>query len=415
MNYFVKSLCLSEMQIWSLCSLELTFFDPNHSLESTPHPSAIFYFRESTIMIPDPVVTQKLSDQGGSTKFIVVMSKSFSSTASLSKLYVSCADGNANSVSELLSHMPLEEIDRFEPNGNTALHVACSNGHEDIVRLLLEKGAAHQQRNRFSATPLEETRSRPIQQLFHRNIEATRERFVIDFSQLDWISCDFPTLFPVFELPSINETFEIHMTVIKVLENKTLQDTNGMNKVIRFMAQAAETNDSSFLIRACTAETDFYKRLNKALTDDEADWLYESRPVSLSWHRQFVMQVRWDENMAKYYWRGISYLGMQCSKADFGKYVEGKAIKNKTFLSTTESRQVVERLTYPPGKNNIAIIWLFIIRDIADALDVHSISEYPEEQEVIILPHNIFTIAKINMSKDPVEIVARQVSFAPET
>ena len=66
--------------------------------------------------------------------------------ASLSTFYAACANNDVNTVRRKLLSMTLEEVNRIEQNGSTALHVAASNGNLDIVKLLLEKGAARQVR-----------------------------------------------------------------------------------------------------------------------------------------------------------------------------------------------------------------------------------------------------------------------------
>ena len=41
-----------------------------------------------------------------------------------------------------------------DPSGNTALHMACANGHLDIVKLLLKHGANPNALNKSKNTPL---------------------------------------------------------------------------------------------------------------------------------------------------------------------------------------------------------------------------------------------------------------------
>jgi len=52
-------------------------------------------------------------------------------------LYIACEQGNENIV-ELLLQQENIEVNPIDKNGKTPLHIACSKGHESIVKLLLQ-------------------------------------------------------------------------------------------------------------------------------------------------------------------------------------------------------------------------------------------------------------------------------------
>ncbi|CAF3550571.1 unnamed protein product [Rotaria sp. Silwood2] len=61
---------------------------------------------------------------------------------SITPLYEACRDGNEEQVRNLLpkySHAALNRQE-FSYGGNTCLHVAAANGHDNIVKLLLKQG-----------------------------------------------------------------------------------------------------------------------------------------------------------------------------------------------------------------------------------------------------------------------------------
>jgi ankyrin repeat protein len=95
-----------------------------------------------------------------------------------SELYNACCDGNLKKVENLLNTLSLDEINRIEQNGSTALHAACQYGYLDIVRALLERGASRRQVNNKNKTPQDEARNEKIKALFTRSPNATNERFV---------------------------------------------------------------------------------------------------------------------------------------------------------------------------------------------------------------------------------------------
>jgi ankyrin repeat protein len=51
-------------------------------------------------------------------------------------------NNNINLVKHCLETMTLEDINKMEPNGSTALHIAVYRGYEKILELLLEKVAS---------------------------------------------------------------------------------------------------------------------------------------------------------------------------------------------------------------------------------------------------------------------------------
>ncbi|CAF5140847.1 unnamed protein product, partial [Rotaria sp. Silwood1] len=79
--------------------------------------------------------------------------------------------------------MSLEEINKLEPNESTALHAAAYRGHEEIVELLLQKGACHTTVNKYNCTPLDEAATDKIKQMIRRRRNQTR--FVSE--SIEWI------------------------------------------------------------------------------------------------------------------------------------------------------------------------------------------------------------------------------------
>ena len=68
----------------------------------------------------------------------------------VSELWQAAAEGNSAQVQRLLEHCA--EVGWADAFGNTALHCACTNGFEDITRLLLAAKASVDQTNRNGAT-----------------------------------------------------------------------------------------------------------------------------------------------------------------------------------------------------------------------------------------------------------------------
>uniref|UniRef100_F6SM04 SAM domain-containing protein n=1 Tax=Ciona intestinalis TaxID=7719 RepID=F6SM04_CIOIN len=63
-------------------------------------------------------------------------------------------DGDANKVQHLLEQNTEVSVETTDADGNSLLHIAAANGHEEVVRILLIKGASLDRSNSFGWTPL---------------------------------------------------------------------------------------------------------------------------------------------------------------------------------------------------------------------------------------------------------------------
>lgn len=54
----------------------------------------------------------------------------------------------------------MQSVDVCNNQGNSALHWACVNGHDEVVRLLMENSAEPSKLNEFERTPVDEALDR---------------------------------------------------------------------------------------------------------------------------------------------------------------------------------------------------------------------------------------------------------------
>ena len=83
-----------------------------------------------------------------------------------SKLYYACRNGDVDTAKKILPTSTLEEIDRVEANGSTALHAAAHYGHVQIVKLLLSRNSNTSIQNRYGNTAEDEAANPEIKALF---------------------------------------------------------------------------------------------------------------------------------------------------------------------------------------------------------------------------------------------------------
>jgi len=69
------------------------------------------------------------------------------------ELLSACFKGNIEKVSECLNRW--EDVNLPDDDGDTPLHKAVMNGNQDIIKLLVERGAEPRKSNRYGQTPID--------------------------------------------------------------------------------------------------------------------------------------------------------------------------------------------------------------------------------------------------------------------
>ena len=172
---------------------------------------------------------------------------------------------------------------------------------------------------------------------------------------------------------------------------KILQQLNNMSKldvIQRFLRRAVEEKDCTRLIQAYTAETDFYNQINNyLLTRNEDNDL-----------TQFIHTIYSNQQLHdKYSYVGTCYRSILINSEDeLNLYKKNTKILNRIFLSTTRDRQIAEEYLHNrTNDNKISIMMIFKIRHVYTALNIETISEFPHEEEILIMYDSIFKILNI--------------------
>jgi ankyrin repeat protein len=107
-----------------------------------------------------------------------------STTPETSDFYNACLISDIPRVKYYLARMTIDEINRIERNGSTALHTAAYHDNAAVVYLLLRRGALGSIKNRHDLTPFEETTSSYIKQILSNTGNA---------AWVEWTFVDPPT------------------------------------------------------------------------------------------------------------------------------------------------------------------------------------------------------------------------------
>ena len=311
-----------------------------------------------------------------------------------SPFYDACRENNISLVEQYLKTMSVEEINRMEPNGSTALHVAAYYGHEKIVGLLLRKGASYSIKNKHGSTPLEEAKTDKIKQLIHRRMNT--DRFVS--ISVEWIlttnKADYEAhqYLKKLELYGKDPQFCKYITYIKqnYLE-KELTDIDNIDMIIEYFDKAINEEDPVYLLTAYTAETGFYSTLNIHLAQLQLKNLTAKSNLSRAYYIGILSSHPKFETLS---YTGKVFRGMMITAHDFEQYKVGLTILTKTFSSTSKQKHVAARfLKQNTDKNDqISALCTYEIRNQRTALDIQDVSVFENEEEVLIRPYSAFKI-----------------------
>jgi hypothetical protein len=353
----------------------------------------------------DPTPTPK-SNSGGasSSKSHPVQNVNTSSTATKpSKFYMACRNNEIDTVISMLPTVTLEEINQIEPNGSTALHAAAYYGNQEIVELLLSKGAARMIKNKDNSTPYEEAKTEEIKKLFDRSERTERKskgRFTGEKGpSFEWIFVKGdPSSYASFNRESLlkcrsDEEFDRLCRGIRryyINENGPLADVEDIKLVRSFFDKAIKNNDPMEVVRAYTAETGFYNRLNQDLSQLPTHW------SGIKHERNIASIMIFHPVFQNFSFTGETYRGMNISLEDLNEYVVDSVFMNKTFLSTSKAKTRAESFAaQKKSSKGFKVICKYLIKHAGTAIAVENMSEFSFEQEVIILPYASFKVKRI--------------------
>jgi hypothetical protein len=340
-----------------------------------------------------------------------------------SQFYFACRNNEIDTVKSLLPKLTLEEINQIEPNGSTALHAAAYYGNSKVVQLLLTYGAQRMIKNRYGSTPYDEAKTEEIKKLFQRGDDDRGDsgnRFASEKgASFEWIFVKSdPSSYASFNRKSLlkcrnDEEFNRLCRGIRqyyINEDGPLADAKNIEEVRSFIDRAIRENDPKLVVRAYTAETGFYKRINKDLAQMPTHW-------SGSKHeRNMASIILFHPVLQEFSFAGETYRGMTMSAQDLKEYAVDSVFMNKTFLSTSKEPKRAEKFAeYGQTPTDIGVICKYSIKHSGTALEIETMSEFPLEKEVLILPYAAFKVKSIRKKGSITEIYVEEEDISKWT
>lgn len=324
-----------------------------------------------------------------------------------SAFYQSVCAGDLAVVEKHLSTMRAHEITRLEPNGTTALHAAAIHGHEEILKLLISRRCLRSVRNNSNKTAYEEATTPTIRSLLVRSRET--RRYEAETIAVEWISDNFDGIWRnmlnpgrLFECPGDSEEkIRARQDCINKWLEQTILKSDDKDTIMCLFNESFTSNSAEFLLQAYTEEASFYSLLNNELakipTDDEQAQP-ELHPALIFARTIFrcAYYGRHTQNSTDILYRAANYNEKEIQK--YKDHIGKGAFKTKTLWSTSKSREKASQVV--SYKYNVMLVLKSRDASCRRTLELSSLSAYPAEEEVLIVPLTCMQVTNIETIND---------------
>ena len=372
-------------------------------------------------------------------------------------LYEACRDGDEKRVRLLLPKYSPADLNRQEASreGNTCLHIAAANGYDNIVKLLLKHGcyrscilnnqnqsayelavnsgkestrlsflrqdetnSSLKSSSRFTEsnpsncfdivqaadnqTPLEKPSSSERKSLVQTYRTEEEKEHELGYSASSKTMCQ--SRFGRFCVNRFHPDEPLdHQTILRrltdLLEQDPMKTSDDYIKADDLMQQYTENCRSiEQLLHLYTLETKFYRILRQ-------DCLPLAIPLFMNLSK-----------LKNRYFQGLVYRGMRMSSEQLSTYqiameTSGTFLQTTAFSSTSMNRSIAEQFAHSKSKsneqNNLCVLFIFDFPVACDqainlsriSSDTPCLSEYEDEQEVLILPWTLFRVTRVETAE----------------
>ncbi|UJR17151.1 hypothetical protein I4U23_004047 [Adineta vaga] len=324
-------------------------------------------------------------------------------TSKTSDFYWACRNGDLDTVKKLLPSLSLNDINRIECNGSTALHAASYYDHENVVRLLLQKGANTNSRNKYDKTAKEEAHTNEIRALFVSTPKA-EETSVSDNDDDDIPQSEFIQLYPnndnmdksQLATNILKARLRLHQTHkytisaesnLEHLEKKyrKICEERGEQHSLRlgeeYFQKYREKYDFDHLIQFYTMQSPFYE-----IIQGDETFLVE----------MYKHLFRY----GKYVFQGPTYRALNLFPKDLEPYRwalmhPNSLLEMRKLAGTHQDKDYPFRYIQKTNdERRLVLFEMQFDKQCFTAIDIDLISQF-KEKEVLILSGTFFTVTKI--------------------
>ncbi|CAF3977610.1 unnamed protein product [Rotaria sordida] len=392
---------------------------------------------------------------------------------SITPLYEACRDGNEEAVQNLLQKYSHTDLNRQEYsfNGNTCLHIAAANGHDNIVKLLLKHGCYRSSRLNLqnqSAYDMASSSKESTRLLFLRQNETdSSTKGSSRFVEQNASEC-----FDVFKVEenqndddddnddhdnhnhdhdhekksttvarkSIIQTFKTEQEQKHEIEYSASSKTMCQSRFGRFCVNNFHKDEpldhhsilmrlNNLLEEISINNSDDYMKINDIIKqyvqdDDSIEQLLHLYTLETKFYRVLKedclpLAIPLFIHLPKLkdrFFRGRVYRGMHMAHEELLIYqraieISGTVLQTRTFSSTSINRSIAEEFAYLKKKDNEKKFCVLLVFDFPNTCDQAinlsrvsndkpCLSEYEDEEEVLILPWTLFEVRRIRKPTD---------------
>ncbi|CAF3718909.1 unnamed protein product [Rotaria sp. Silwood1] len=330
--------------------------------------------------------------------------------------YLSCLNNDLKNVRKTIKPSFINQID---PNGDTALHIACSRGYIELVQLLLRYHASQTIQNKEGLTAEQAAVNDEIKDLFKykERSKSDSKHFVATTTEVEW----FDSYKNAYRISYENRE-HMKQWFLKVPLKKLLDEIDiGYIEKIKFSSEKCKDEIKDYLqltieweqpaglIAAYTSGgTGFCTVLNYDLAEVgsnfrfistqnlfNSDYLDNEAPKSLGGHIFAAILI--NHSFFKPYYRTniTTYRGMSISQDDLIEYKINDIVMTRTFLSTSYDENMAKRFIPINDNKKQPVLCIYKVKNPQTSLYIEELSIFSEGKEVLIIPFTVFRIKEI--------------------
>ncbi|UJR29619.1 hypothetical protein I4U23_017167 [Adineta vaga] len=341
-------------------------------------------------------------------------------SAKSSAFYNACKEGD---IALLRQHLPLISHEtilcQVESNGDMALHAAARAGHASIVVLLLANGLSRTEINREGKTAYETAPNDEIRRLFHRSVSELSARFYDENANktLSILNTNINNE-EIFNKPkdAIQSRYMKRFNKMpKFFRNtiKTMTETRSIEALEQIVGNVVfisnNTTGDQILLQRVFADYLNTKNITNLIHLYTLNDIYRAiRQNSDPYTTLVYLHL---SSIPQRAYQGICYRGIQMSKFDVSRFYYAMkyncVIETHNFASTSKLKNV--SLLYsgygePYDHDLYSILFIFeFLTQCKTAIDLTRVSEnlppisqYSDEEEVLILPYTLFKVLNVS-------------------
>lgn len=330
------------------------------------------------------------------------------SNSQFSSFYLACSSGDIIKVQEMITRIKLKELNRLEPNGSTALHVAATNGYFDIVELLLKHGCSTTTINENGKTAAEECKDERIRHLLESS-RTTDDNY-------EQLHDETPKSKLVYIYENVNDEYKPNLAtkIMKLRLTTYLTNQfklNGASRidhiinVIRKDASRYNFDYETIALYLKEAEANrASERLLTLWTSAQANTLFCNYIRNSNATEAFFMEIL--TSLASLEYRAF------CGRAYFLNVLNSDELDVYFWACRHRTSLIETRIATPSSKTldillqvckarpklqNIytALFIMDIEKPCPTALSIMDLSECPDEKEILIIPGTFFEVVSI--------------------